>query len=128
MKPGTVWSCCLVFSLFASGCSSLLQSSHQSRYENTLQPLLNHATEKEMLNHYGPPERKVPYDEGESWLYFIPIGESEYTALDDYVAGGKHPELYDCLTLYFDSLGTFVDWRVIVSQKPDEQSIQPPVP
>lgn len=111
----------LLFLLIHDSCSPLMQSEHQGRYEKYLQPLLHYANKQEFLNHYGPPARKAVSDDREGWLYFFPVPESEYSILDDAVPDGKHPDLYDCLTLYFDSSGTFVDWRVVVSQIPDER-------
>lgn len=103
----------LTFVIVFLGCAA---KSAIKKYEQSLNPLVGTATKEDMARQFGIPHRKEQIGDSDFWHYHFSYGMKGGAYSPGYYAVARTHEVYDDLTLEFDSSGRLRSWRIYVQR------------
>ena len=105
----------VILGVFFMGCASLEAQKRLTEYEGYFEPRVGKAQQNDITQRFGAPIRKDRIGKSEFWYYHIPYrdpkGAQGSKGLEGGYAVGSESEVYDDLTVEFDSKGTLKSWR-----------------
>lgn len=113
----------LLLCLFALlvACAQIQTQERLKEYQTTLDPLVGQATQEDIVRQFGPPQERKTYGALEIWTYHQSFGMrggayvSPYNQYGTYASTRAH-EVYDRVTLTFNSAGRLDSWRAYVQR------------
>ena len=112
----------IIFSLILSGCRQMQINSRLEEYKNIYDPLVGVATKEQIIQSIGLPTRKQIVGNVEVWEYHQSFGargsayaHSPYNSSSAYASGSSY-EVYDKVTLTFNSDGVLQNWTAYVQR------------
>jgi len=104
-----------IFVLLFAGCASLEAQKRLKEYEGYFEPLVGKAQQADISRRFGAPIRKDRIGNSEFWYYHIPYrdpkGAQGSRGIEGGYAVGSESEVYDDLTIEYDSKGYLKSWR-----------------
>jgi outer membrane protein assembly factor BamE (lipoprotein component of BamABCDE complex) len=98
-----------------SGCAAMEAQKRLKEYEGIFEPMVGKARPSDVVMRFGEPVRKDRIGSTELWYYHIPYkdpkGAQGSKGLEGGYAVGSESELFDDLTVEFDSKGYLKSWR-----------------
>ena len=95
-----------------AACTSPQRNPRLKKYEDTLSPLVDHATRSDLVELYGRPHDRQMLGRSQTWTYIIMY--SSRPSFGSASMLGSVPDQHDELILVFDLAGVLRKWRVRV--------------
>ena len=97
------------------GCAAMEAQKRLKEYEGYFEPLVGKAQTSDITRQFGAPLRKDKIGNTEFWYYHIPYkdptGAQGSRGFEGGYAVGSESEVFDDLTIEFDSKGYLKSWR-----------------
>jgi outer membrane protein assembly factor BamE (lipoprotein component of BamABCDE complex) len=104
-----------ILCVLLAGCASLEAQKRLKEYEGYFEPLVGKAQATDITRKFGAPIRKDRIGTSEFWYYHLPYrdpkGAQGSKGLEGGYAVGSESEVYDDLTIEYDSKGYLKSWR-----------------